>query len=75
MIVIELLVWFAMMCFIGLMITQFIVPTIKGTETWWLFRGNHPTKNLSKTKVRLENVKTEKEVEAVEKQIKTIRKK
>ncbi len=69
MIVFELLTYAAMVAFIGLVVTQFIVPTIKNEQTWWLFKKHSTKKKLSKLYIELASAQDEQQVKRIEKEI------
>jgi hypothetical protein len=60
--------------FAGLIITQFIVPTFKDEQTWWLFRKNNTKNRLKKLYIQLHAAEDEQEIKRIEKEIKNLEK-
>lgn len=74
MIVIELLLYFTMLMIVGLIITQFIVPTLKNEQTWWMFKKHSTKKQLETLYIELSKAQDVIEIKEISKKINKLNK-
>lgn len=72
--VIRLLMGLLALGIIGLIMTQFVVPTLKDEQTWWIFKKNNTKKQLKKLYIELASAKDVQEIKEVQKKIKALTK-
>lgn len=72
MIILELATLFLMLLVTGLVLTQYAIPTLRGTRTWWLFRKGSPIKEVNDLKVELTDEQKRSEAAALKRKAEKI---